>query len=322
MAQIFSGILGTGSYLPEKVLTNEVLSERVDTSHDWIVERTGICERRIASEAETSASMAFEAAKRALEAASVAPEDLGLIIVATCTPDKMFPSTACIVQEKLGAAPCPAFDVSAACSGFVYALSIADQYIRSGTVKHALVVGSEVMSRTLDWTDRTTCVLFGDGSGAVVLGAQEAPGIYSTHLHADGRYGDLLYFPNQGTFKKASSENAALKMQGKEVFKMAVKTLEQIVEETLSHNHFKKSDIDWLVPHQANLRIIQATAKKLEMTMDKVVVTVDKQSNTSSATIPLALDAAVRDGRIQRGHHLLLEAFGGGLTWGSALVKY
>jgi 3-oxoacyl-[acyl-carrier-protein] synthase-3 len=321
---IYSRIIGTGGYLPAKVLTNHDLEKMVETTDQWIVERTGIRERHIAAADETSASMGEQAARRAIEAAGIGTKDIDLIIVATTTADQVFPSTACLLQDRLKIHGCPAFDVQAVCTGFVYALGIAEKFIRSGSARHALVVGSETLSRITDWTDRTTCVLFGDGAGAVVLAASKTPGIISTHLHADGKYKDLLSVPagiSRG-YDKVVNGTAYMKMEGNEVFKVAVNTLGRIVDETLAANHMKKSDIQWLVPHQANHRIIAATAKKLGMSMDHVVLTVDRHGNTSAASIPLAFDEAVRDGRIKSGDTVLMEAFGGGFTWGSVLLKY
>jgi len=320
---MYSKIAGTGGYLPEKVLTNFDLEKMVDTTDQWIVERTGIHQRHIAADGQTTSDLAFIAAKRAIEVAGVSNNDIDLIIVATTTPDRIFPSTACLLQEKLRINGCPAFDVQAVCTGFVYALSIADKFIKTGAAKCALVVGAETLSRIIDWKDRGTCVLFGDGAGAMVLKASEEPGILSTHLHADGQYKELL------TVNGGVSENVELfreggafvQMKGNEVFKTAVNTLGSIVDETLSANNLKKTDIDWLVPHQANIRIIAATAKKLRMSMDSVVTTVGQHGNTSAASIPLAFDVAVRDGRIQSGETVLMEAFGGGFTWGSVLLK-
>jgi len=321
---IYSRITGTGSYLPEKVLTNKDLEEMVDTTDEWIFERTGIRERHVV-EMESASDMAEHAARRALEMAGKKPEDVDLIIVGTSTPDLVFPSTACLLQNNLGIRNGgAAFDVKAACSGFVFALSVADKFVRSGTSKCALVVGSEAMSKILDWTDRGTCILFGDGAGAVVLEASDEAGILSTHIHADGAYEHLLSV-NAGISRNLEmlrAEGALLQMRGNEVFRVAVNTLGRIVDETLEANGMTKADVNWLVPHQANIRIIQATAKKLDMSMDNVVVTVDKHGNTSAASVPLALDTAVRDGRIKRGDVILLEAFGGGFTWGSALVKF
>lgn len=319
---VYSRIAGTGGYLPEAILTNDQLAQRIDTSDEWIVERTGIRERRIAGPDETSSSMAEKAAREALAAAGLDAGSIELIIVATCTPDRTFPSTACLLQQRLAIRNCPAFDIQAACSGFVYALSIADQYIKSGMVKTALVVGSEVYSRIVDWNDRSTCILFGDGAGAVALQASDQPGILSTHIHADGHYKDLLYLPNNHVDTAENPETRYIKMEGNEVFKVAVNTLGSIVSESLEANDIPMSAIDWLVPHQANIRIIAATAKKLKLPLDRVVVTIDRQGNTSAASIPLALNEAVRDGRIQRGQTLLLEAFGGGFAWGSALIRY
>ncbi len=321
---IYSRIIGTGGYLPARILTNHDLEKMVDTTDQWIVDRTGIRERHIAAEGETSSAMGEQAARRAIEAACIDAKDIDLIIVATTTADQIFPSTACLLQDRLGVHGCPAFDVQAVCTGFVYALGIADKFVRTGSAKCALVVGSETLSRITDWTDRTTCVLFGDGAGAVVLAASSKPGIISTHLHADGMYKDLLSVPSgisQG-YDKVIAGSAYMKMEGNEVFKVAVNTLGRIVDETLAANHMKKSDIQWLVPHQANHRIIAATAKKLGMSMDHVVLTVDRHGNTSAASIPLAFDEAVRDGRIKSGDTVMMEAFGGGFTWGSALLKY
>lgn len=321
---MYSRITGTGSYLPEKVLTNKDLEKLVDTTDEWIVERTGIRERHVA-EMESASDMAEHAARRALEMAGKNPEDVDLIVVGTSTPDLVFPSTACLLQNNLGIRNgSPAMDVQAACSGFTYALSVADNFIRAGAAKCALVVGSETMTKILDWTDRGTCVLFGDGAGAVLLEASEKPGILSTHIHADGAYEHLLSV-NAGisrNFEMLRTEGALLQMRGNEVFRVAVNTLGRIVDETLAANGMTKADVNWLVPHQANIRIIQATAKKLDMSMDNVVVTVGEHGNTSAASIPLALDTAVRDGRIKRGEIILLEAFGGGFTWGSALVRF
>jgi len=309
--------------LPDKVLTNADLEKMVDTSDQWITERTGIKKRHIV-EGETTCDIAEVASRRAIEAAGIQPQDIDLIIVATTTPDRVFPSTACLLQDRLDIHGCPAFDVQAVCTGFVYALGVADMFVTTGKAKHALVVGAETLSKITDWTDRTTCVLFGDGAGAVVISASDEPGILSTHLHADGKYKELLTVPAgiSENYERLKAGEAYMEMKGNEVFKMAVNTLGRIVDETLAANHMKKSDVDWLVPHQANIRIIVATARKLNMSMDHVVVTVDETGNTSAASIPLALDMAVRDGRIQRGQTLMLEAFGGGFTWGSALLKY
>ena len=317
---MYTKIIGTGSYLPEQVRTNADLEKMVDTSDEWIVTRTGIRERRIAAPGETVATMGAQASLKALEMAGIDKEQIGLIIVATTSATHAFPSAACQVQSMLGIKGCPAFDVAAACAGFTYALSIADQYVKSGAVKYALVIGSDVLARTLDPNDRGTIILFGDGAGAAVLGASEEPGIISTHLHADGSYGELLTLPNQDRLNPDSA--TYLTMAGNEVFKVAVTELAHIVDETLEANQLDRASLDWLVPHQANLRIISATAKKLGMSMDNVVVTLDRHGNTSAASVPSALDEAVRDGRIKPGQLVLLEAFGGGFTWGSALVRF
>jgi 3-oxoacyl-[acyl-carrier-protein] synthase III len=322
---IYSRIAGTGSYLPEKIVTNADLEKIVDTTDEWIASRTGIRERRRAADGETTGDLAFYAATHALEAAGVKASEIDLIVLGTTTPDLIFPSTACLLQHRLGANGCAAFDVNAACSGFLYALGVADQFIRGGQAKKALVVGSETLSRMIDWTDRATCVLFGDGAGAVVLEASDEPGIITTKLHADGAYKHLLYNPvgvSAGFLDGEPNHGVRVMMTGNEVFKVAVKTLDRIVGETLEAANMHESDVDWLIPHQANLRIIEATAKRLKLSMDRVVVTVDRHGNTSSGSVPLALDEAVRSGRIQRGQTVLLEAFGGGFTWSSALLKY
>jgi 3-oxoacyl-[acyl-carrier-protein] synthase-3 len=321
----YARITGTGGYLPDKVLTNHDLEKMVDTSDEWIRERTGIAKRHIARDGETTCDLAEFAARRALEAAGRVPQDIDLIVVATTTPDKIFPSTACLLQQRLDIHGCAAFDVQAVCTGFVYALGVADKFVRTGSAKCALVVGAETFSRIVDWTDRGTCVLFGDGAGAVILEASDEPGVLSTHLHADGAYENLLHVPfgvSQGYEKVCEHHAYYVEMRGNEVFKMAVNTLGRIVDETLEANGLDRSQVDWLIPHQANIRIIQATARKLRMPMERVVVTVDEQGNTSAASVPLALDTAVRDGRVKRGEILLLEAFGGGFTWGSALVRF
>ena len=321
---IYSRITGTGSYLPDKALSNHDLEKIVDTTDEWIRERTGISKRHIAADNQSTVDLAEHAARRALESAGKSVQDVDLIIVATTTPDRVFPSTACLLQKNLDRHGCAAFDIQAVCTGFVYALGVADKFIKTGSSKCALVVGAEVLSRMLNWKDRTTCVLFGDGAGAVILEASEEPGILSTHLHADGSYAHLLTIPGgvgQG-YSSLDGDDRFVQMKGNEVFKVAVNTLGRIVDETLDANNLQKSDIDWLIPHQANIRIIQATAKKLKMSMDHVVVTVDEHGNTSSASVPLALDTAVRDGRIKRGETILMEAFGGGFTWGSVLLKY
>jgi 3-oxoacyl-[acyl-carrier-protein] synthase-3 len=317
---LYSRILGTGSYLPEKILTNKDIEDIVDTTDAWIVERTGIRQRHVVTEGETCSDLAVAAALAAMESAGVAPGEIDLIILATTTPDQIFPSTACLIQPRLGIHNVPAFDIQAVCTGFVYALSVADKFIRTGSAKRALVIGAETMSRILDWQDRNTCVLFADGAGAVVLGADDEPGIISTHISADGAYKDLLQVPKG--IGRGGCEDPYLEMRGNEVFRWAVNTLGRIVEETLEANGMDKSHIDWLVPHQANIRIIQATARKLDLPMEQVVVTVAEHGNTSAASIPLALDTAVRDGRIKRGETFIMEAFGGGFTWGSALVRY
>lgn len=312
---IHSAITGTGSCLPERVVTNQELEETVDTTDEWIRERTGILQRHIAGEKETTASMGAKAAREALDAAGLAPDDVDMIVLATTTPDRIFPSTACHIQRELETPVCPAFDVQAVCSGFIYGLDIARRFIATGGGGTVLVIGSEVLSRIVDWSDRSTCVLFGDGAGAVVLQARDEPGILSTHLHADGRYDHLLQVSPE-------VNGAFIEMKGNEVFRMAVNTLGRIVDETLEANQMDRHEVDWLVPHQANHRIIAATARKLDLPMERVVVTVDQHGNTSAASVPLALNQAVRDGRIQPGDILMLEAFGGGFTWGSALIRY
>ncbi|RDS86522.1 beta-ketoacyl-ACP synthase III [Dyella psychrodurans] len=324
MAQFYSRILGTGSALPERILTNADLEKFVDTSDEWIHARTGIRQRHVAAEGETTGDLSTLAAQRALDAAGVKASEIDLIVLGTTTPDIIFPSTACLVQHRLGANGCPAFDVNAACSGFVYALGIADKFIRSGQSKKVLVIGAETLTRMVDWTERETCVLFGDGAGAVVLEASSEPGIYATCLHADGGHKELLYNPVGVSvgFKDEPNHGVRIRMSGREVFKVAVKTLDSLVEETLAAAGMEASQLDWLIPHQANLRIIEATAKRLNMPMEQVIVTVDKHANTSSGSVPLALDSAVRSGKVKRGQNLLLEAFGGGFTWASALLRY
>ena len=320
----YSKIIGTGGYLPEKVLTNAELEQMVDTTDAWIRERTGIRERHIAAPEQTTCDLAEAAARRAIEAAGIAAQQLDLIIVATTTPDQVFPSTACLLQQRLGVQGCPAFDIQAVCTGFVYALDIADKFIRTGSARHVLVIGAETLSRIIDWTDRGTCVLFGDGAGAVVLAASDQPGILSTHIHADGRYERLLTVPSgiSRRYDQLLAGQAFIHMEGREVFKVAVNTLGGLVDETLRANDMPQSEIDWLVPHQANHRIIEATAKKMNLPMARVVVTVAEHGNTSAASIPLAFDVAVRDGRIRRGDTVLFEAFGAGFTWGAVLLRY
>jgi 3-oxoacyl-[acyl-carrier-protein] synthase-3 len=316
-----SKIVGTGSYLPARVVTNLELSETVETSDEWIVTRTGIRQRHFAAEGEMTSDLALAASRQALAAADLAPAELDLIVVATTTPDMVFPGTACILQDKLGAKGGPAFDVQAVCSGFVYALAVADQMVRGGIAKNALVVGAEIYSRILDWNDRGTCVLFGDGAGAVVLTRSDAPGILSAHLHADGSYRDILSVPGQ-VHEGGVRGTPFLQMEGTTVFKFAVKVLAEVADEALASADLPLSAIDWLIPHQANIRIIESTAKKLHLPMERVVTTVDKHANTSAASIPLALDLAVRDGRIRSGQHLMLVGVGGGFTWGSVLVRW
>ena len=319
----YSRIIGTGGYLPEKILTNHDLEKMVDTSDEWIRERTGIRQRHIVADDQTTSDLAEAAARAALESADVGVDEIDLIVVATTTPDKIFPSTACLLQQRLGNHGAPAFDVQAVCSGFIYALSVADRFIRSGGAATALVVGAETLSRITDWSDRNTCVLFGDGAGAVVLRADNEPGVINTHIHADGQYETLLHVPS-GVSKKPVTDSVSersMHMRGSEVFKVAVNTLSQVATETLRINDVSPEELDWLVPHQANRRIIDATARKLKLPPEQVVVTVDRHANTSAASVPLALNEAVRDGRIKPGHLILMEAFGGGFTWGSALVR-
>ena len=322
----YSRITGTGSYLPPRRLTNADLAavlatQGVETSDDWIVERTGIRARHFAADDVCSSDLAVEAAKRALEAAQLQAQDIDLIIVATSTPDIVFPSVACILQHKLGIAGCPAFDVQAVCSGFVYALTVADAMIKTGAAKRALVVGAEVFSRILDFSDRTTCVLFGDGAGAVVLEASEEPGILASDLHADGKYVNILCVPGHVSGGKVLGD-PVLKMDGQAVFKLAVGVLESAARAVLAKANLTDADIDWLIPHQANIRIMQSTAKKLKLSMDKLVVTVDQHGNTSAASIPLALDVAVRSGQVKKGDTVMLEGVGGGFTWGAVLLTY
>jgi 3-oxoacyl-[acyl-carrier-protein] synthase-3 len=318
---VYSRIIGTGSYLPQRVVSNADLTATVDTSDEWIQQRTGIRQRHIAAEGELASDLALQAARRALDMAGIGAEELDLIIVATTTPDMVFPSTACILQSKLGVKGMPAFDVQAVCSGFVYALATADQYMRSGQYRHILVVGAEVYSRILDWNDRGTCVLFGDGAGAVVLRRSEQPGILATRLHADGSHAGILSVPGS-VCGGAVSGRPLLQMDGGAVFKFAVRVLEEVALEVLADAGLQASAIDWLIPHQANIRIIQSTARKLNVPMERVVTTVERHANTSAASVPLALDEAVRDGRIRPGHHVMLEGVGGGFTWGAVLVKW
>ena len=313
----FSKIIGSGSYLPDRVLTNQDLEKMLDTTDEWITTRTGIKQRHIIADDQVTSDMAYEASKKALQDANLDAQDIDLIILATTTPDKIFPSTACTLQAKLNIPECPAFDVQAVCSGFIYALSIAEKFIKTGTSTTALIVGADAMSRITDYKDRSNAILWGDGAGAVILKKSNEPGILSTHIHAQGKYEDMLHVP-----RRHDGELDTIEMQGNQVFKMAVNTLDAIVDQTLDANQLKKSDIDWLVPHQANIRILDATAKKLSMSMDKVIVTIDKHGNTSAASIPLAFDEGAKAKKIKKGHIVLMEAFGGGFTWGSALIKY
>ena len=317
----YAKILGTGSYLPANRVSNDDLAQRVDTSDEWISSRTGIKARRLAADDEKTSDLAAAAGRRALEAAGLQPQDIDLIIVATATPDMQFPSTATIVQQKLGISGCPAFDLQAVCAGFIYAITTADAYIRSGMAKRALVIGAEVFSRILDWNDRSTCVLFGDGAGAVVLGASDEPGLIRSKLHADGNYLDLLNVPAQ-IADGGVTGLPFLKMDGQGVFKFAVKQLAAVADEVLAEAGFSAEKLDWIVPHQANRRIIEATARHLGIGMEKVVLTVAEHANTSAASVPLALDDGIRSGKIVRGQHLLLEGIGGGFAWGAVLLKY
>jgi 3-oxoacyl-[acyl-carrier-protein] synthase III len=312
----FSKIIATGSYLPSSILTNQDLEKRLDTSDDWITSRTGIKQRHIIGDEEKTSDMAYEAAIKAIKAAKIDANSIDLIIVATTTPDKVFPSTACTLQSKLGIEECPAFDIQAVCSGFIYALSVADKYIKTNSARTVLVVGADAMSTITDYSDRGNAILWGDGAGAVILKASQEPGILSTHIHAQGKYEDLLHVP-----RKSDEKKDTIDMVGNQVFKIAVNTLDKIVDETLDANNLKKTDIDWLVPHQANIRILEATAKKLSMGMDKVIVTIDRHGNTSAASIPLALDEGIKTKKILPNQLILMEAFGGGFTWGSALIK-
>ncbi len=319
---MYSRIIGTGSYLPQKIVTNNDLEKMVDTTDEWIVERTGIKQRHIVAEGETASSMGIVAARNAIEAAGIKNNEIDLIIAATTTPDKVLPGAACLMQEGLDLPGVPAFDISAACAGFVYSISVADQFIRSGMYRTILVVGAEALTCLVDWEDRSTCVLFGDGAGAVLFQASKEPGIVSTHLHADGRYKDILTVSSGLPTQYKKDDPPYIRMKGREVFKFAVTALGDVIDETLAHNNMSRGDIDWLVPHQANQRIIAALAKRLDISMDRVILTLEDQGNTSAASVPLALDLAIRDGRVQRGDKLLLEAIGGGFTWASALVVY
>lgn len=317
---MYSRIVGTGMYLPEKVLSNSDLEKMVDTSDEWIRTRTGIERRHIAADDQATSHLAEHAAHAAIESAGLTPADIDMIVVGTCTPDLVFPNVACLLQERMGITG-PAFSLEAACSGFIYALTVADQFVRSGQVKRALVIGAETMSRIIDWTDRETCILFGDGAGAVILEGGDEPGIIYSELGADGRYRDLLY-ADAGVSIRPEDGDRYLHMKGNDVFKVAVRTLEAMVDDVIEQNNLEKGQIDWFVPHQANLRIIKATAKRLHLPMEKVVLTVQDHGNTSAASVPMALDTAIRDGRIKRGDLLLLEAFGGGFTWGASLLRY
>lgn len=320
---IYSRIIGTGSYLPEKVVTNADLEKMVDTNDEWIYARSGIRERRIAGEDEFTCDLAVQAAQSAIQAAGIRNDGIDLIIVATTTADQVFPSTACLVQQRLGISGPPAFDVQAVCAGFLFAIDIADKFIRSGSARTALVIGAETFSRIIDWTDRRTCVLFGDGAGAVILGADREPGILSTHLHSDGKYKDLLCVPTgvSRNYERVKAGTAYTTMEGGEVFRWAVTAMSDIIDETLDANHFDRNDLDWLIPHQANIRIINAVGRRAAIPPEKVIVTVDRHGNTSAASVPLALDESVRSGRISTGQHVLIEGFGGGFTWGSALIR-
>jgi 3-oxoacyl-[acyl-carrier-protein] synthase-3 len=324
MKEIYARIAGTGRCLPDRVLTNADLEKMVETSDEWIKSRTGIERRHIVADNETNLDLCERAALQAMEMAGVVPTDIDLVIVGTTTPDQVFPNMGCLLQRRLGIHGPMAFSLEAACTGFIYALNIAEKFVKTGASKRALVVGAETLSRMVDWTDRNTCVLFGDGAGAVVLEASGEPGILSTHVHADGQYADLLYFPS-GVSKKPEDFHARrdyIQMKGNEVFKVAVTKLGEVAQEALNANGMKGEELDWLVPHQANMRIIEGTARKLKLPMERVVVTVQDHGNTSTASVPMALDVAVRDGRIKRGQLLLLEAFGGGFTWGSALLRF
>jgi 3-oxoacyl-[acyl-carrier-protein] synthase III len=321
---MYSRIAGTGSYLPDRILTNADLEKLVETSDEWIRTRTGISQRHIAADTQTTTDLAEFAARRAISDAGVTAADIDLIVVGTTTPDLVFPNVGTLLQDRLGIHGCPAFSVEAACTGFVYALSVADKFVKLGEAKCALVVGAETLTRITDWTDRGTCVLFGDGAGAVILKPCSEPGIMSTRLHSDGKYKDLLLYPDgiSKGFEATRAGKVGIQMKGNEVYKVAVNTLGTLVTETLNAHGIDKSELDWLIPHQANIRIIEAMARRLELPMDKVIVTIGTHGNTSAASVPLALDTGIRDGRVKRGQLLLLEAFGGGFTWGSALIRY
>ncbi len=319
----YSRIVGTGRYLPERVMTNFDLEKIVDTSDEWIRTRTGVERRHIVAEDQTTSDMCIEAARVAIEDAGIDVSEIDLVIVGTTSPDLIFPNVATIIQHKLGISPCPAFSLEAACTGFIYALTTADKFIRAGDAKCALVLGAECITKLMDWSDRNTCVLFGDGAGAVIVKPSEEPGLISCHLGADGQYKDLLYYPvgPSRDLAKAGTDEASIMMTGNEVFKVAVKTLGGIAAETLEKAGVAQSELDWLIPHQANIRIIQATAKRLGLPMEKVILTVQDHGNTSAASVPMALDVAIRDGRVKKGQLVLMEAFGGGFTWGSVLMR-
>ena len=320
---MYSRIIGTGSYLPEKILTNYDLESMIDTDHDWIMARTGISERRIAADDEFTCDLAEKASRKAIDSAGISISEIDLLVVATTTADQIFPSTACLLQARLGISGPPAFDVQAVCAGFMFALDVADKFIRTGSAKCALVVGAETFSRIIDWTDRSTCILFGDGGGAVVLKADQQPGVLSTHLHADGKYNDLLCVPAgvSKNYQAVQAGTAFTRMEGSEVFRHAVTAMSDMVEEALDANNMTRQDVDWLIPHQANVRIINAVGRRAGFPADKVIVTVDHHGNTSAASVPLALDESIRNGTIKPGQHVLMEGFGGGFTWGSALVR-
>ena len=321
---IYSKIAGTGRYLPARIMTNADLEKIVDTTDEWIRTRTGVERRHVAAEDQTTSDLCVEAAVIAMEDAGVTADDIDLIVVGTTSPDLIFPNIATLVQHRLGIHGCPAFSIEAACTGFLYALTTTDKFVRAGETKCALVIGAEIITKLVDWTDRATCVLFGDGAGAVIVKPSEEAGIMSCHLGADGQYKELLYYPVGASkdLHKAGVGDSRILMKGNEVFKVAVRTLGKVAQEALDANGIDKDDLDWLIPHQANLRIIQATAKRLGIPMEKVIVTVQDHGNTSAASVPMALDVGVRDGRIQRGQLILLEAFGGGFTWGSGLMRY